>query len=72
MREILSISIDKELKNRINEASKLYAISKSEIVKRALNKYLLHRELDELRSLLIPYGVKSGFLTDEDVFNEIS
>ena len=72
MREILSISIDKDLKKRINEASKLYAISKSEIVKRALNKYLLHRELEELRFLLIPYGEKSGFLTDDDIFKEIS
>ena len=72
MREILSVSIDKDLKKRINEASKLYAISKSEVVKRALNKYLLHRELEELRSLLIPYGEKSGFLTDDDIFKEIS
>ena len=60
------------LKKRVDEASKLYAISKSEIVKRALNKYLLHRELEELRFLLIPHGEKSGFLTDEDVFSEIS
>jgi metal-responsive CopG/Arc/MetJ family transcriptional regulator len=50
MREILSVSIDKDLKKRINEASKLYAISKSEVVKRA----------------------KSGFLTDDDIFKEIS
>ena len=37
-----------------------------------VNKYLLHRELEELRSLLIPYGEKSGFLTDDDIFKEIS
>jgi len=72
MREILSISLDSKLKDRIEQASKLYHISKSEIVKKAVEKYLLNKELNELRDILIPYAEKAGYFSDEDVFKEIS
>ncbi len=72
MREILSISIDKALKNKVEKAAKIFHISKSELVKKALEKYLLHEDLRELRSILVPKAEKAGYFTDEDVFQDIS
>lgn len=72
MREILSISIDKALKNKVEKAAKIFNISKSELVKKALEKYLLHEDLRDLRSILVPYAEKAGYFTDEDVFQDIS
>ncbi len=72
MREILSISIDSQLKNKVERAAKKFNISKSELVKNAIKKYILQQELDEIRETLIPYAEKAGFFTDEDIFKEFS
>ena len=72
MREVFSISIEKSLKQKVDKAAKMLHVSKSELVKKALEKYIAHEELKELRAMLIPLGEKAGFLTDEDIFNDIS
>jgi len=72
MRAVLSVSIDGALKKRIEKAAKSAGVSKSEIVKKALERYLVRREFAELRARLVPYGEATGFLTDEDIFNSIS
>jgi len=72
MREILTISLDKALKDKISKTAKQFHISKSELVKKAVEKYIVHQEFHELREILIPYAEKAGYYTDEDIFNDIS
>ncbi len=72
MREILTISIDKNLKQKVNKAAEMLNVSKSELIKKAIEKYIAHEELRQIRSILLPYGEKAGYYTDEDIFNEIS
>jgi len=70
MREILSISLSSDLKKKINRASRQYKLSQSEIVKRAVDKYLVSMEFLRLRSKLIPYAEKKGYYSEEDIFND--
>jgi metal-responsive CopG/Arc/MetJ family transcriptional regulator len=72
MREVLSISLDKKLKAKVEKAARKFKMSKSELVKLAIEKYIAHEELKELRSILVPYAEKAGYLTDEDIFKNIS
>jgi predicted transcriptional regulator len=72
MREILTISVDKALKNKIERVAKRLKVSKSELVKKAIEKYIVREEFRELRAMLIPYAEKAGYLTDEDVFKDYS
>jgi metal-responsive CopG/Arc/MetJ family transcriptional regulator len=72
MREILSISIDKILKDKVEETAVKYHVSKSELIKKAIEKYISHEELHEIRDILIPNAEKAGYYTDEDIFNDIS
>jgi metal-responsive CopG/Arc/MetJ family transcriptional regulator len=72
MREILTISLDKALKTKVERAAKQLKVSKSELVKKAIEKYIVKEEFRELRALLIPYAEKAGYFTDEDVFKDIS
>ncbi len=72
MREILTISIDSKLKEKIEKSSKKFNVSKSELVKKAVEKYIAIQEFRDIRELLIPYAEKKGILTDEDVYNKIS
>ena len=72
MRQILTISIDSKLKKKVDKAASRFKISKSELVKKAIEKYIIQKEFQELRNILIPYGEKAGFFTDDDIFKEIS
>ena len=72
MREVLSVSIEKSMRRKIESAAKAFKLSKSEIVNRALDAYLLRREFYQMREFLSPYAEKAGFYTDEDIFNLIS
>ncbi|HOF00673.1 MAG TPA: ribbon-helix-helix protein, CopG family [Spirochaetota bacterium] len=70
MRKILTISIDSDLKKRIDESSKYYKISRSELVKKALEKYIAIQEFRDIRENLLPYAEKVGILVDKDIYNE--
>lgn len=72
MREVLSISLDPQFKEKVESAAKKFRISKSELIKKALDKYIAHEELKELRTILVPYAEKSGYYSDNDIFNDIS
>ena len=53
-------------------AAKKYKLSKSEIVKLAVEKYIAHEDLRALRNTLVPFAEKAGYLTDEDIFKTVS
>lgn len=68
----LTIRIDKELKDLLQQSSKRSGRSQSELVRQALKRQLSIESFQELRKKLLPYGEAQGWLTDEDVFSEVS
>lgn len=68
----LTIRIDKELEQLLEESSKRSGQSKSELVRQALKRQLRIESFQQLRKELLPYGEDQGWLTDEDVFREVS
>lgn len=68
----LTIRIDKELEQLLEESSKQTGRSKSELVRQALKRQLSIESFQRLRKELLPYGEEQGWLTDEDVFREVS
>jgi metal-responsive CopG/Arc/MetJ family transcriptional regulator len=70
MRQIVTVSINPILKKKLESISKKKHITKSEIINKALDKYLLHDEFYNLREKLVPYAEKAGFYTDEDIYND--
>ena len=72
MREILSISVPSNLKKKINRVSREYKLSQSELVKRAIDKYLISLDLEKLRKKLISYAQQKKYFTDEDIFGDKS
>jgi len=72
MNTTLTIRIDKELEHLLEESAKRSGQSKSEVVRHALKRQLSIESFQELRRKLLPYGEAQGWLTDEDVFGEVS
>lgn len=72
MDNILTIRIDDELDKLLDETSKRLGRSKSDLARMAIKRQLRLEKFYELRKTLLPYGENKKWLTDEDVFREVS
>lgn len=72
MNATLTIRIDKELEELLEQAAKRTGRPKSELVRDALRRQLSVESFQQLRKKLLPYGESQGWLTDEDVFRDVS
>ena len=68
----LTIRIDSSLERRLDYAAKRSGLSKSAVVREALQQRLALDQLADLRRRIMPFAEARGYLTDEDVFREIS
>ena len=68
----LTIRLDKELNALLSRASKQSGKSKSEVAREALQRQLRLVQFESLRRKAMPFAEVRGYLTDEDVFREIS
>jgi len=53
-------------------ASRRSGKSRSEIAREALRRQLRLAQFEELRKRIMPFAEAKGYLTDEDIFSEIS
>lgn len=72
MRKVLSVSLPKEMANRLNRITQQGEMTRSEVVKRALREFLFRYELEEIREKLVPKARAKGIFIDEDVFRMVS
>ena len=72
MRSIVSVSMEPELKKRLDRLAKQSGTQRSEIVSQALRRYVVERELELLREQIVPYARKAGYYTNEDIFRDFS
>jgi metal-responsive CopG/Arc/MetJ family transcriptional regulator len=72
MRTIISVSFPKEMAVELDKLAKESGRTRSEIVKEALRSFLWEERFRTFRSKIRPQAKKRGFVTDEDVFRDIS
>jgi len=69
---ILTIRLDKDLDELLTKASRRSGRNRSEIAREALRRQLRISQFEALRQRLMPFAEARGYLTDEDVFAEVS
>jgi predicted transcriptional regulator len=72
MSTTLTIRIDDELAKSLEEAARSSGRSRSDVVRDALRRQLAIAALQDVRDQLVPLAEAHGWLTDEDVFRDIS
>ncbi len=72
MKENLTISLPKKIRTELEKVARDEGLSKSEIVKSALQDYLFIRKFQELRAKMMAKAQANGIFTDEDVFEKVS
>jgi len=71
-RASLTIRIDKELADLLKKASQQTGKSKSQVAREAIERQLRLFQMEYLRERIKPFAESQGYLTDEDVFREVS
>jgi len=69
---ILTIRLDDELETLLSKASKRTGKNKSEIAREALRRQIRLETFEALRRRIMPFAEARGYLTDEDIFSQIS
>ena len=68
----LTIRLDPDLEKQLDRAAKRSGRSRSEIVRDALRRQLAIAQFEDLRKRIMPFAEAAGYLTDEDVFRDVS
>jgi len=68
----LTIRLDDDLDRMLTTASQQSGRNRSEVAREALRRQLRISRFEGLRKRIMPFAEARGFLTDEDVFKEVS
>ncbi len=68
----LTIRLDDKLDRELARLAKRTGRTKSEVAREALRRQLSIQRFRALRRAAMPYVAAAGYLTDEDVFRDVS
>jgi predicted transcriptional regulator len=68
----LTIRLEPDLERRLARAAKRSGRTRSEVVRDALRRQLAVAQFEDLRRRIMPFAEAQGYLTDEDVFRDVS
>jgi predicted transcriptional regulator len=68
----LTIRLDEDLDKLLTKATQQTGKNRSEIAREALQRQLCVSQFDALRKKIMPFAEARGYLTDEDVFRDVS
>jgi predicted transcriptional regulator len=72
MKNAITIRLEPELERLLTRLAKQTKRSRSELVRDALRRQLNLLRFEELRRRLVPFAEARGYLTDEDVYRDVS
>jgi predicted transcriptional regulator len=68
----ITVRLDKKLDAELSKLAKQTGRPKSELVRDALRRQLAITRFEQLRATVAPFAEARGWLTDEDVFRDVS
>ena len=68
----LTIRLDEDLDRLLLKAARKSGKNRSEIAREALRRQLRISQFEAMRRRIMPFAEARGYLTDEDVFRDVS
>ena len=72
MKSTVTVRLGEDLGRELSDVSEALGRSRREIVREALRRQLSRLRFEELRKQVRPHAEARGYLTDADVFEEVS
>jgi predicted transcriptional regulator len=67
-----TIRLDPDLERQLDKMAVATGRSRSDLVRDALRRQLALLQFEQLRRRVVPFAEARGYLTDEDVFRDVS
>lgn len=68
----LTIRLDRDLERQLKRLARRTGRSRSDLVREALRRQLALVQFEDLRQRIMPFAEAHGYLTDEDIFRDVS
>ena len=68
----ITVRLDKKLDSELRKLAKQTGRPKSDLIRDALRRQLAITRFEQLRTCVAPFAEARGWLTDEDVFRDVS
>jgi predicted transcriptional regulator len=68
----LTVRLDADLERRLEQAARQSGQTRSDFVRGALRRQLTLSQFEELRHRIMPFAESQGYLTDDDIFRDVS
>ena len=72
MTDAVTIRLDQALARQLARTSERLGRSRSDVVRDALRRQLALLQFEDVRRRVAPFAEAAGYLTDEDVFRDVS
>ena len=72
MKGTLTVRLDRDLERMLDRLCKRTGQSRSDLVRQAVRREVSLRRFEDVRRRVMPFAEARGYLTDEDVFRDIS
>ena len=72
MRQTMTISIPKTMKDQLDRLCERVGQSRSDLVRAALMQYFTQMEYQRLRRELLAHAEERGYFADQDIYRRIS
>jgi metal-responsive CopG/Arc/MetJ family transcriptional regulator len=72
MRQLVTVSLPKEIKKELDAITAQEGISRSDIVRESLKDYLFIHRFRSLRKQMVAKAQAHGIYSDQDVFDRVS
>ena len=72
MKTTITIRLDDDLERMLDQVSLRAGRTRSEVIRDALRRHLSILMFEQLRKEALPFAEARGYLTDEDVFRDVS
>jgi len=72
MRSAVTVRLDQKLEEALDRSCEASGRSRSNVGREALRRQLSILTFDRVRERMLPFAEARGYLTDEDVFDEVS
>lgn len=70
--DTITVRFDDDLAALLEEVCRSSGRTRSEVMREALRRHLAQLRFEQLRRRVMPFAEARGYLTDEDVFNQVS
>lgn len=68
----VTIRLDPELEKELDRAAERSSRSRSDVVRDALRRQLVLTRSEDLRRRIMPFAEAQGYMTDENIFRDMS